>query len=131
MLVRKIAAVLAAAAAVSAAAAMVFADSKGIGINRINFPDEVFRGYVSENFDTDRNGYLSKDEREAVTEINVGVNWEGYKWANSVRSLKGVEHFPELKKIDCSECTLKKLDVSKNPALEKRSEEHTSELQSR
>lgn len=117
MIVRKIAAVLAAALAVSAVTVTAFADSKGIGINEKNFPDEVFRGYVSDNFDTDKNGYLSKDERKAVTEINVGYKWEKYDWENLVRSVKGIEYFPRLKKIDCTECYLESIDVSKNKRL--------------
>ena len=28
-------------------------------IDSTNFPDEIFRGYISENFETDKNGILS------------------------------------------------------------------------
>lgn len=120
MRIKKILAAFAAAVmAASAVAVTAFADSKGVKISEKNFPDEVFRGYVSDNFDTDKNGYLSKEERKAVTEINVGNKWEGYRWDNPVESLKGVEYFTRLKKIDCTEGNLTSIDVSKNTELEK------------
>lgn len=88
----------------------------GIAINETNFPDPVFRTYVSTNFDTDGSGYLSDEEIAAVAEINVrGKNEEG---AQLISTLKGIEFFPSLAYLDCAGNALKELDVSQNTALE-------------
>ena len=42
-----------------------------VAINEKNFPDKVFRTYVSENFDKDSNCSLSNAEIQAVTQIRV------------------------------------------------------------
>ena len=34
---------------------------ESIAINETNFPDEIFRTYVSDNFDTDNDGVLTAD----------------------------------------------------------------------
>ena len=49
-----------------------FADDTGVAVDRINFPDDAFRAYVSENCDTDDNGYLSDEEISRVGAIDVG-----------------------------------------------------------
>ena len=33
-----------------------------VAVTALNFPDNTFRNYVSENFDTDSNGLLSDEE---------------------------------------------------------------------
>ncbi len=87
----------------------------GIAISSVNFPDPVFRTYVSDNIDTDKSGYLDDAEIAAVTEINVrGKNEEG---AQRISTLKGIEHFPSLLHLDCAGNSLTELDVSKNTAL--------------
>ena len=73
-----------------------------------NFPDEKFRAYVK-SFDTDNNGYLSQTELDRVTEILI--------WSRSFSSLQGIEYFGNLKKLDCTDNKLKRLDVSRNPNL--------------
>lgn len=88
---------------------------KGIEINAENFPDEVFRNYVSTNFDTDTDDYLSQAECEAVTSINVSGT---YSNDGGITSLKGIEHFPKLRYLYCSyNRGITELDVSKNTAL--------------
>lgn len=85
---------------------------KGIAVNAENFPDEVFRNYVSENFDTDSDGYLSETEIEDTTYINMGDIGE------NVASLKGIEYFINLTILLCGESDkLTELDVSKNTKL--------------
>lgn len=66
----------------------------GIEINTTNFPDPLFRNYVS-TFDLDEDGWLSKSEIQKVTffyppQLDVG----------SMTSLKGLEYFTELTEID-------------------------------
>ena len=84
--------------------------ASGVAINATNFPDEAFRDYVSQNFDLDGNGYLSTSERGKVDGIYVSEL--------GISNLKGVERFTNLKELNCSSNNLKKLDVSKNTALE-------------
>ena len=90
-----------------------FADSgiDGLGSRKIlphNFPNATFMEYVK-RFDTDNDGFLDAAEREAVTEIDVD--------AKSITSLKGIEFFPNLEKLDCNNNRLTELDVSKNTKL--------------
>ena len=82
----------------------------GIAIDATNFPDENFRTYVSSNFDTDKDTYLSDNEIAAVTRIDVPQR--------SISSLKGIEFFTALTYLDCHNNQLTSLDVSKNTALE-------------
>ena len=81
--------------------------ASGVSISAENFPDEAFRNYVS-NFD-DGDGILSDTEISAVTAINV--NGKG------IKSLKGIEYFTALTKLDCHDNFLTELDVTQNTAL--------------
>ena len=89
---------------------------EGLEINGANFPDEIFRNYVSEKCDSDGNGKLTEAEIAAVTEINIatGSNWM-YKGA---KDLTGIEYFTALKKLQCAGSKVTALDVTKNTALE-------------
>ena len=83
----------------------------GLGARKIlphNFPNATFMEYVK-RFDTNNNEFLESEEREAVTEIDVH--------AKSIDSLKGIEFFPNLVKLECSNNKLTELDVSKNTKL--------------
>lgn len=80
-----------------------------VQINASNFPDETFRSYVKENFDTNGDNSLSADELAAVDSIsvsNMGIN-----------SIKGVEYFTQLESLYCSENRLYSIDISKNTCL--------------
>ena len=44
-------------------------DPELIPIDTAHFPDEVFRRYVSDNFDRDNNGYLNIAEIQSATKI--------------------------------------------------------------
>ena len=81
-----------------------------IAIDASNFPDEAFRTYVQTYFDTDGNGYLQNAECKAVTGM--------FADKKNLTNLKGVEHFPNLKKLYCYDNQVSSLDVSKNTALE-------------
>ena len=76
--------------------------ASGVSISAENFPDEAFRNYVS-NFD-DGDGILSDTEISAVTAIKV--NRKG------IKSLKGIEYFTALTKLDCHENQITSLDLS-------------------
>ena len=110
MNIKKLGAGFAAAViAVSAVTVTAFAAGTRVPINEKYFPDEIFREYVS-RFDTDGNGSLSQNERDAVTEINVGFPNDD----EIIKSLVGVGYFQNLKKLECSGNELTKLNVSKN-----------------
>ncbi len=56
------------------------------------FPDEIFRNYVSESFDSDKDGSLSEQEILYISEVDMIIS--------SVSSLKGIELFTELRKYN-------------------------------
>ena len=65
-------------------------------INETNFPDAIFRSYVSDKFDTDANGTLSTSEINSAISVNVsgqgitdlrGVEY--LTWKNSILQLEG------------------------------------------
>ena len=73
------------------------------------FPDDTFRSYVLENFDSNSDGLLSADEINAIT--NIGVSDYG------INSLDGIEVFSNLQNLDCSFNNLSELDISNNQKL--------------
>lgn len=81
----------------------------GVAINAVNFPDEIFRQYVSENFDTDGDSVLSSSEISSATYINI--NDKG------VQNLKGVEYFTSLTFLECKKNQLTSFDISNNTEL--------------
>ena len=82
-----------------------------LAIDETNFPDPNFRGYVATNLDTDHSGWLTDEERLAVTEIRCG--------AVEIESLQGIEHFPELTYLDCTDNNLHgELDLTQNLKLQ-------------
>lgn len=84
-------------------------DSYGpVYISDLIFQDETFLKYVK-GFDTDNNGTLSPEERYKVTAIDVHEK--------EITSLKGIEFFPNLKVLLCSDNKLTSLDVSQNTEL--------------
>ena len=94
-----------------------YAEGDGVKIDETNFPDSNFRNYVSENFDADQNGVLSQSECDKVEKINISQSFDAEDNSKKVKSLKGIEHFKNLKKLYCRLNQLKSLDVSKNTAL--------------
>ncbi|MCR5203566.1 MAG: hypothetical protein K6E47_00745 [Lachnospiraceae bacterium] len=85
------------------------ADGGEVAVNATNFPDPVFREYISQNVDTDKNGKLSESEMWAVENINV------YQYG--ISNLKGIEFFTYLRKLECGGNQLTSIDVSKNTYL--------------
>ena len=60
-------------------------------------PDPVFRTYVLENFDTDRDGKISSEEADAVLVIDLGR--EEPTDTPGIKSLEGVEYFKNLREL--------------------------------
>lgn len=81
-----------------------------VAIDAVNFPDNTFREYVSENFDGDNDGILSDEEIANVTWIDVKES--------GISSLKGIEYFTSLEGLEARENNLISLDLSKCTNLE-------------
>ena len=81
-----------------------------VALDSTNFPDAVFRNYLSEKYDKDSDGSLSAYEISSATGI----------WLNDTEttSLEGVEHLPALKAVYVDNTAVTELDLSNNPALE-------------
>ena len=84
-----------------------------IELSSYNFPDEAFRKYLKQFDKIGNDNKLIPAERNAVTEIKVSGGYNGEKITN----LKGIEFFPNLSYLDCSENNLSSLDVSDNTNL--------------
>lgn len=80
-------------------------------IDQKNFPDEIFRSFVSENFDLDRDGKLSAKEIKVVTFVGAGDL--------GISDLKGIEYFVYATEIQCQGNSLQTLDVSRNVKLKR------------
>lgn len=81
-----------------------------VRIDLAHFPDANFLKYVEKIIDTDHSGTLSQEERNATVIYVLGMG---------IKDLTGIEFFPELENLDCSENQLTQLDVSKNPKLKR------------
>lgn len=94
-------------------------------------PDPLFRQYVLATFDTDRDGRICQAEADAVTAIRLGetdpetgnlIEFE-FKFTPNVnqgfiRSLKGIEYFPNLKILHAINHHFSFSELSANTKLE-------------
>lgn len=96
----------------------IFAEEE-IPIDEAHFPDANFREFIltgcwdngeeNSKIDIDGSGTLSPDEIAAVKEINVS--------GRGIHDMTGIEYFPELPSLVCSDNHLTVLDVSNNTNL--------------
>lgn len=90
-------------------------DSEFVEINDTNFLDPVFLQYVKDNIDTadttsgQKDGRLSKAERDAVTEISI-TNTD-------CTDLTGIAYFANLTTLECQHNGLKELNLEYNKNL--------------
>lgn len=89
--------------------AAVLKSSGDVAINETNFPDDIFRAYVQEEFDTNGDWMLSEEERNIA-----GIDCSDM----GIGSLEGIEYFTKLRSLNCSGNNLTELDVSNSPKLE-------------
>lgn len=94
----------------SAQAEEEFVQPASVEINSTNFQDTDFQNYVKQ-YDKDGNGSLSLEERNKVTTIELPDG-------SYCPTMKGIEYFPELVTLKCSNTHMRSLDVSKNLKLE-------------
>ncbi|MCI1869033.1 hypothetical protein [Bifidobacterium crudilactis] len=90
------------------------AATSDVAVNESNFPDAVFRGYVSEHFDTDANGSLSADEISNAQSVHVSEYLDD---SHKFHSVQGIEYFTELTNLFIPGAYVSELDVSHNPQL--------------
>lgn len=86
-------------------------DSEFVEINNTNFPDQVFRKYVEDNIDTEKDDKLSQAERDAVTKINIDKK--------NCTDLTGIAYFANLTTLSCQHNGLKELNLEDNESLTK------------
>lgn len=89
-------------------------DSELVEINSTNFPDPVFQQYVKDNIDKadttgQKDGKLSKTERDAVTEISIDNQ--------NCTDLTGIAYFANLTTLECQHNGLKELNLEYNKNL--------------
>lgn len=94
----------------SAQAEEEFVQPESVEINSTNFQDTVFQNYVKQ-YDKDENGSLSLEERNKVITIELPDD-------SHCPTMKGIEYFPKLVTLKCSNTHMRSLDVSKNLKLE-------------
>ena len=80
-----------------------------VPLDDAHFPDAAFRAYLTETFDTDKNGALSDDERLIVSTLFISDK--------QIASLSGIRYFSNLESLICWQNRLTQLDVSENHAL--------------
>lgn len=78
------------------------------------FPDLAFREYVYTNFDTNNDGFLSREEALRVYSINISGTSNN---PGIYSSLEGIEFFSNLKYLNCEYNQITELDLSNNPFL--------------
>lgn len=84
-----------------------------VAINETNFPDAVFRRYISENFDANKDGILANNEILGVKQIEM-VNQDNF------RSLQGIKYLTSLEDLNIrysSGFPIRELDISGLSAL--------------
>ena len=95
--------------AIPAGASVVF--------NSGNFWDETFRQYLKDEYSFVDNATLTDTQLANVTEIYI--NSMGKYGKNKIKNLKGIEFFPNLKKIDMSfQEEIESIDLTYNKNLE-------------
>ena len=84
-------------------------DFTEVAIDGKNFPDMIFRMYIMDQIDTDKNLILSGEEL-AIDKLNVGTQ--------GITDLRGIEFFRKLTFLNCASNSLTKLDLRNNSKLE-------------
>lgn len=78
-------------------------------LHAATFPDAAFLGYVK-TLDLDANGSLSAEERAQMVRMDVRNR--------GIASLQGLEQFPNLEYLNCSNNALTELDLALAPRLQ-------------
>ncbi len=87
-----------------------------IAIDEAHFTSEVFRAYILEHFDTDKDGILSVEERRAITSIDISP-YDEPRYDFSTETVDGLEYFPFLSSF-ITEVRIHTLIIDGHPSLE-------------
>ena len=96
---------------------LVFGWGAGIQAQRIHIPDEVFKTFLVEHFDSDGDGAISEIEAKAVTRMKFSTE--------KISSIEGIEYFTSLEELDCTPSNpfgkglLTSFDISRNTSPKK------------
>lgn len=85
-------------------------DEEDVTIDASVFPDDTFREWVSSQADTNSDGLLSPDERNAVIILNVSGD-------TRYTDITGIAEFPLLQAINISGTSITAVDFSNNSKL--------------
>ncbi|WP_099467931.1 fibronectin type III domain-containing protein [Konateibacter massiliensis] len=80
-----------------------------VALNSTTFPDEIFRKYIADRYDKDKNGELSQAEISSADSIDA--NKKG------IKSVKGVEYLSELLYLCITNNSIENIDLSNNKKL--------------
>ena len=80
-----------------------------ISLDATAFPDAEFLKFVTQ-YDTNKDGLLSLEEREAVTTMSILMK--------RIENLAGLEYFPKLQRFSASGTLISNIDFSQNPELQ-------------
>ena len=83
---------------------LVEPNTSGVAVNSDNFPDDIFRQYVSDYVDLNKSGYLSYSELSSVKELNLDDM--------GISDLTGINNFYYLQYLYCSYNNISSLDIS-------------------
>lgn len=86
-------------------------EARVITINEESFPDELFRKAICTYFEKEEGDTLHQKTLLATEELDLSKL--------GLSSLRGIEFFPNLTTLDCSENLLSEVDLSANTALRK------------
>lgn len=81
---------------------------QGIAIDETNFPDEYFRALLLEH-EYGKDGVFTNEEISKITEFHFENEY--------IESLKGIEYFTALEYLNCDNCEIEEVDISKNTKL--------------
>lgn len=87
-------------------------------LSSVPIPDAVFKAYILNLYDLDRNGKLSMEEAEKITRLDIGT------YDLQIKSLEGIEYFKNLEYLkaagngEAQRGDVSRLDLSKNLKLE-------------
>ena len=88
-----------------------------VAIDEVNFPDEIFRTYIAETYDTDGNGNLSESELENPYMITLSEK--------NVADFTGIEHFPNVYRLTISDSQVAEIRIPEGSSIDNLEIENT------
>lgn len=89
--------------------------AKTVSLNETNFPDDAFRDYLKNNFDSNKDSVLSNKELNNVKVLDL--TYKGDPGTEQVSDLTGISNLTSLTALLAANNNIKTLDVSANTAL--------------